>query len=100
MRGKLRGGNFVTEVAYQELFDLLLSNDKVVGNENNHLLLQNVSVINVGEGRIHVVINNGDELPIDSGEKIVLGDLGIISIIIVEEGANVELRGIERKGGM
>lgn len=97
IRGKVRGGEFTTEKEYQDLLDLLLEKDNIIGNEQNHLLLQNVSIINMGLEEIHVIINGGSKIPLDAEEVLSLGDITVASIVVVEENASIRFMGIERR---
>ena len=83
---KIRGGEFVTKVEYENILDR---------KEGKNTILTNVTIINVGEEKIYVIINEGDELPLDSGESMTLGDLIINSIVVVEEGSVVRYMGVE-----
>lgn len=83
---KVKGGEFVTKVANENVLDR---------EEGKNTVLTNVTIINMSVDRIHVVINGGDELPLDSGETMTLGDLVIDSIVVVESGSTVRYIGVE-----
>ena len=83
---KVKGGEFVTKVANENVLDR---------EEGKNTVLTNVTIINMSVDRIHVVINGGDELPLDSGETMTLGDLVIDSIVVVESGSTVRYMGVE-----
>ena len=83
---KVKGGEFVTKVANENVLDR---------EEGKNTVLTNVTIINMSVDRIHVVINKGDELPLDSGETMTLGDLVIDSIVVVESGSTVRYMGVE-----
>ena len=75
---KVIGGKFITKQANQ---DLMTTVDD--GIENNVLLLTNVSICNMGDNEINVIINGGTQIPIDANEILSLEDLVIGSIILV-----------------
>lgn len=83
---KVKGGEFVTKVANENVLDR---------EEGKNTVLTNVTIINMSEDRIHVIINGGDELPLDNGETMTLGDLAIDSIVVVESGSIVRYMGVE-----
>lgn len=83
---KVKGGEFVTKVENENVLDR---------EEGKNTVLTNVTIINMGVDRIHVVVNGGDELPLDSGETMTLGDLVIDSIVVVESGSTVRYMGVE-----
>lgn len=83
---KVKGGEFVTKVANENVLDR---------EEGKNTILTNVTIINMSEDRIHVIINGGDELPLDNGETMTLGDLAIDSIVVVESGSIVRYMGVE-----
>ena len=83
---KVKGGEFVTKVANENVLDR---------EEGKNTVLTNVTIVNMSVDRIHVVINRGDELPLDSGETMTLGDLVIDSIVVVVSGSTVRYMGVE-----
>ena len=83
---KVKGGEFVTKVANENVLDR---------EEGKNTVLTNITIVNMSVDRIHVVINGGDELPLDSGETMTLGDLVIDSIVVVESGSTVRYMGVE-----
>ena len=68
---KVKGGEFVTKVANENVLDR---------EEGKNTVLTNVTIINMSVDRIHVVINGGDELPLDSGETIAINTLDNLEI--------------------
>ena len=60
-----------------------------------NMVLVNLQILNLGVDKIHVVLNKGDEIPIDAGEELGLGDVPIASFEIVEIGAKVKFIGVE-----
>ena len=83
---RIRGGKVTTNIANQNILDVEPSLD---------IKVTNVSIVNLGLEEIHVIINNGDMIPIDSNETLNLGDLVIDTIIVVEKGATVKFIGVE-----
>ena len=86
---KVIGGKFTTKQANQ---DLMATVDD--GIENNVLLLTNVSICNMGDNEINVIINGGNQIPIDANEILSLEDLVVGSIIVVEQGSTVRFLGL------
>ena len=86
MAKRIRGGKVTTNIANQNILDVEPSLD---------IKVTNVSIVNLGLEEIHVIINDGDMLPIDSNETLNLGNLVIDTIIVVEEGATVKFIGVE-----
>lgn len=86
MAKRIRGGKVTTNIANQNILDVEPSLD---------IKVTNVSIVNLGLEEIHVIINDGDMLPIDSNETLNLGDLVIDTIIVVEKGATVKFIGVE-----
>ena len=86
MAKRIRGGMVTTNIANQNILDVEPSLD---------IKVTNVSIVNLGYEEIHVIINDGDMLPIDSNETLNLGDLVIDTIIVVEKGATVKFIGVE-----
>ena len=85
MAKKVRGGKVTTSIANQNILDVEPSLD---------IKVTNVSIVNLGLEEIHVIINDGDMLPIDSNETLNLGDLVIDTIIVVEKDATVKFIGV------
>lgn len=83
---KVRGGKVRTTEDNQNIIDV---------EPGLNRKLANVSIVNLSLNEIHVVINNGDEIPIDVNETLNLGDLVIDSIVIVESGSLVKYLGVE-----
>ena len=86
---KVIGGKFITNQVNQ---DLMTTVDD--GIENNVLLLTNVSICNMGDNEINVIINGGTQIPIDANEILSLEDLVVGSIIVVEERSTVKFLGL------
>jgi hypothetical protein len=86
MAKKVRGGKVTTSIANQNILDV---------EQGFNRKVTNVSIVNLGLEEIHVIINDGDKLPIDSNETLNLGNLVIDSIIVVEKGATVKFIGVE-----
>ena len=42
-----------------------------------------------------MIINDGDEIPIESGEILELGDLSIDKIVVKEKNATIKFLGVE-----
>ena len=83
---KVRGGKVTTTVANQNIIDR---------EEGINRILKNVSVVNLGLDEIHVIVNGGDMLALDSNETLNLGDLEVDTLIVVEEGSTVKYIGVE-----
>ena len=83
---KVRGGKVTTNVANQNIIDR---------EEGINRILKNVSVVNLGSDEIHVIVNGGDMLALDSNETLNLGDLEVDTLIVVEEGSTVKYIGVE-----
>lgn len=88
MLKKVRGGKVTTTIAYQNIID----------NESPNLdtRLRYVSVTNLSETEINVIVNGGDMLPLDSNEtlNLALDDLEVDTLVVVEEGSTVKYIGI------
>lgn len=86
MAKKVRGGKVTTSIANQNILDV---------EQGLNRKVTNVSIVNLGLEEIHVIINDGDMIPIDSNETLNLGDLVIDTIIVVEKDATVKFIGVE-----
>lgn len=86
---KVIGGKFTTNKPNQ---DLMTTVDD--GIENNVLLLTNVSIYNMSDNEINVIINGGTQIPIGVNEILSLEDLVVGSIIVVEKGSTVKFLGL------
>ena len=86
---KVIGGKFTTDKVNQ---DLITTVDD--GIENSVLLLTNVSICNLGDNEINVIINGGTQIPIGANEILSLEDLVVGSIIVVEQGSTVRFLGL------
>lgn len=83
---KVRGGKVTTNVANQNIIDR---------EDGLNRILKNVSVVNLGLNEIHVIVNGGDMLALDSNETLNLGDLEVDTLVVVEEGSIVKYIGVE-----
>ena len=86
MAKRIRGGKVTTNIANQNILDV---------EQGLNRKVTNVSIVYLGLEEIHVIINDGDMLPIDSNETLNLGDLVIDTIIVVEKGSTVKFIGVE-----
>lgn len=86
MSKKLRGGKFVTKKEYEDVMDVYPGLNRK---------LTNVSIINLGIDEIHVIVNDGDELPLEPGETLSLGNLVIDKLVVKEKDATVKYLGVE-----
>jgi hypothetical protein len=77
----IKGGRIITTVENQELI-----------KEGDSL--KKVTIHNLSENEINVVINKGNKIPISPDESIRLGNLKVISIIIVEKNSTVRYIGV------
>ena len=83
---KVRGGKVTTTVANQNIIDR---------EDGLNRILKNVSVVNLGSNEIHVIVNGGDKLTLDSNETLNLGDLEVDTLVVVEKGSIVKYIGVE-----
>lgn len=83
---KVRGGKVTTIVANQNIIDR---------EDGLNRILKNVSVVNLGLDEIHVIVNGGDILTLDSNETLNLGDLEVDTVVVVEKGSTVKYIGVE-----
>lgn len=83
---KVRGGKVTTTVANQNIIDR---------EDGLNRILKNVSVVNLGSNEIHVIVNGGDELTLDSNETLNLGYLDVDTLVVVERGSTVKYIGVE-----
>lgn len=83
---KVRGGKVTTKVAYENIIDR---------EEGINRILKNVSVVNLGNSEIHIIINDGDELPLDSNETLNLGEVTVDTLVVKEVGSIVKYIGVE-----
>ena len=83
---KVRGGKVTTTVANQNIIDR---------EEGINRILKNVSVVNLGLNEIHVIVNGGDMLALDSNETLNLGDLEVDTLVVVEKNSTVKYIGVE-----
>ena len=83
---KVRGGKVTTTVANQNIIDR---------EDGLNRILKNVSVVNLGLNEIHVIVNGGDMLALDSNETLNLGDLEVDTLIVVEENSTIKYIGVE-----
>lgn len=64
------------------------------GNPNTVESIVNVSVQNMDAVDIHFIFNGGDEILVEAGEVLSLGDIRIDSIVVVENGVKVRYIGL------
>ena len=77
----IKGGRITTTIANQEL---------VTEGES----LKKVTITNLTDKEINVIINFGNQIPMGVKESLSLGDLKIISIIVVEEYSTIKYIGV------
>ena len=58
-------------------------------------ILTNVVIVNLGTDEIHVLVNDGDELPLEPGETLSLGNLVVDKLVVKEKNAIVKYLGVE-----
>ena len=85
-RKKVRGGEVTTTTENQDILGV---------KNGKNTILTNVTVINKSEERIHIIINGGDQLPLDPDESMSLGDISVDTIEVVEKRAVVRYIGVE-----
>lgn len=86
MARKVRGGIITTTVENQNIIDR---------DERFNTILKNVSIVNLSLNEIHVIVNGGDVLPLDSNETLNLGNLAIDTLVVVEKDSIVKYIGAE-----
>lgn len=86
MARKVRGGIITTTVENQNIIDR---------DERFNTILKNVSIVNLSSNKIHVIVNGGDVLPLDSNETLNLGNLAIDTLVVVEKDSIVKYIGAE-----
>lgn len=86
MAVKVRGKVITTSTEREEI----LSDNNVSTIER----IYNVSVQNMDAVDVHFIFNDGDEILVEVGEVLSLGDISIESIIVVESGVKVRYIGI------
>ena len=86
MAVKVRGKVITTSTEREEI----LSDNNVSTIER----IYNVSVQNMDAVDVHFIFNGGDEILVEAGEVLSLGDISIESIIVVESGVKVRCIGI------
>lgn len=86
MAVKVRGKVITTSTEREEI----LSDNNVSTIER----IYNVSVQNMDAVDVHFIFNGGDEILVEAGEVLSLGDISIESIIVVESGVKVRYIGI------
>lgn len=64
------------------------------GNPNTVESIVNVSVQNMDSIDVHFIFNGGDEILVEAGEVLSLGDIRIDSIVVVENGVKVRYIGL------
>ena len=83
---KVRGGKVTTNVTNQNIIDR---------EEGINRILKNVSVVNLGLDEIHVIVDGGGMLALDSNETLNLGDLEVDTLVVVERDSIVKYIGVE-----
>ena len=86
MAVKVRGKVITTSTEREEI----LSDN----NPNTVERLYNVSVQNMDSADVHFIFNGGDEILVEAGEVLSLGDISIESIVVVENGVKVRYIGL------
>ena len=86
MAVKVRGKVITTSTEREEI-----SSDNNVSTIER---IYNVSVQNMDAVDVHFIFNGGDEILVEAGEVLSLGDISIESIIVVESGVKVRYIGI------
>ena len=86
MAVKVRGKVITTSTEREEI----LSDNNISTIER----IYNVSVQNMDAVDVHFIFNGGDEILVEVGEVLSLGDIYIESIIVVENGVKVRYIGI------
>ena len=86
MAVKVRGKVITTSTEREEI----LSDN----NPNTVERIYNVSVQNMDSADIHFIFNGGDEILVEAGEVLSLGDISIESIVVVENGVKVRYIGL------
>ena len=77
----IKGGKITTVSANQEL---------ITGGEP----LKKVTIINLTNREINVIINLGNQIPMSAKESLSLGNLKVISIIVVEKDSTIKYIGV------
>ena len=83
---KVRGGKVNNNVTNQ---NIIVRDYKIKKKKKN------VSVVNLGLDEIHVIVNGGDMLALDSNETLNLGDLEVDTLVVVERDSTVKYIGVE-----
>ena len=86
MAVKVRGKVITTSTEREEI----LSDN----NPNTVERIYNVSVQNMDSADVHFIFNGGDEILVEVGEVLSLGDISIESIVVVENGVKVRYIGL------
>ena len=86
MAVKVRGKVITTSTEREEI----LSDNNVSTIER----IYNVSVQNMDAVDVHFIFNGGDEILVEAGEVLSLGDISIESIVVVENGVKVRYIGL------
>lgn len=77
----IKGGKITTIEANQEL---------ITEGES----LKKVTIINLTNREINVIVNLGNQIPMSAKESLSLGELKVVSIIIVEKDSTVKYIGV------
>ena len=70
--------------------------EEILSDENPNTVesIVNVSVQNMDAVDVHFIFNGGDEILVEAGEVLSLGDIRIDSIVVVENGVKVRYIGL------
>ena len=70
--------------------------EEILSDENPNTVesIVNVSVQNMDSADVHFIFNGGDEILVEAGEVLSLGDIRIDSIVVVENGVKVRYIGL------
>lgn len=85
-KDKIRGRELITTSIYEEL---ITQNEKILFH------LKDVVIHNMGEDKIHVIVNGGDEISIYGNEILSCGDIKVYSIVVVEANSLIRYMGIQ-----
>lgn len=56
--------------------------------------LKKVSIHNQSEKEVNISINGGNRIPLSEGESLSLGELKIVSLVVIEKGSTIRFIGI------
>jgi hypothetical protein len=84
-KDKIKGRELTTTSVYEEL----------IAQSGKLNFLRDVVIHNMGENKIHVIVNGGDEISVYGNEMLSCGDIKVYSIIVVEENSMIRYMGIQ-----